>query len=337
MKNKALIGTLCVLVLLVIVSLIHESKQDNRPNIHHKGHEEKVRVGILQFVTHDALDAINKGIYQGLEESGYNPTNVIIDYLNAEADQSKIQTMSKRLVSNNNDVLVGIATPAAQGLANATHSIPVVMGAVSDPVGAKLVADLKHPKHNVTGVSNQVPIVQEVDLIKTLTPNIKNIGVIYSSSEDNSKSQVEKFQKEATKRGLNVSVYAVPSTNDITPTLSVMANKVDALFIPQDNTMASAMTTIVAATRKTNIPIYVVDESMVKNGGFAAVSQDQFDLGVATGKMTAHILKGERVENIPVQVIDTGTPVVNEKVAKELGIVISQDIITKHKLKVMKN
>ncbi|MXQ48434.1 peptide ABC transporter substrate-binding protein [Streptococcus pneumoniae] len=332
MKNKAVIGTLAVLALIIVGSIFYSLGQSNAGS--EKSSKEKVKVGVLQFVTHDALDAINEGISKGLEESGYGKDRVEIDYVNAEADQSKIQTMSKQLVANGNDVLVGIATPAAQGLANATKDIPVVMGAISDPVGAKLVSDLKHPSANITGVSNQVPVAQEVELITKLTPDAKTIGVLYASSEDNSQSQVEKFEKLAKEKGLTVKTYAVPSTNEIISTMAVMTGKVDAIFVPQDNTIASAMKTVAASANKAKLPVYVVDDSMVKNGGFAAIGQNQFDLGVETGKMVAQILDGKAVKDMPVNVIDTGTPTLNMKVAKGLGIDIPQDVLNEAEVSV---
>ncbi|MFU2164217.1 tryptophan ABC transporter substrate-binding protein [Streptococcus pluranimalium] len=332
MKNKTLMGTLALLAVVIFGAIFYNLGQGNssaKPEA-----KAKVKVGILQFVTHDALDAINAGIIKGLEESGYGKDKVAIDYVNAEADQSKIQTMSKKLVANGNDVVVGIATPAAQGLANATKDIPVVMGAISDPVGAKLVSDLKHPSGNITGVSNQVPVAQAVELIKALTPNAQTIGVLYSSNEDNSQSQVKKFEQLAKEKGLSVITYAVPSTNEITSTMSVMTGKVDAVFVPQDNTIASAMKTVAASANKAQLPVYVVDDSMVKNGGFAAVGQNQFDIGVETGKMVAKILKGQKVKDLPVTVIDTGTPTLNMKVAKELGITIPKDLMDKAEISV---
>lgn len=335
MKNKAVIGTLAVLALIIVGSIFYSLGQSNAGS--EKSFKEKVKVGVLQFVTHDALDAINEGILKGLEESGYGKDRVEIDYVNAEADQSKIQTMSKQLVANGNDVLVGIATPAAQGLANATKDIPVVMGAISDPVGAKLVSDLKHPSANITGVSNQVPVAQEVELITKLTPDAKTIGVLYASSEDNSQSQVEKFEKLAKEKGLTVKTYAVPSTNEITSTMAVMTGKVDAIFVPQDNTIASAMKTVAASANKAKLPVYVVDDSMVKNGGFAAIGQNQFDLGVETGKMVAQILDGKAVKDMPVNVINTGTPTLNMKVAKELGIDIPQEVLDEAEVSVKAN
>ena len=220
MKNKRLIWTLVFLAILTLGSIGTDLFKKEQQSTH-----KVAKVGILQFVTHDALDQIEKGIEDGLKEAGYKGDKVQITLLNAEGDQSKIQTMSKQLVNDKNDVVIGIATPAAQGLAAATKDIPVIMGAISDPVGAKLVKDLKHPEGNVTGTSNQVPIKQTVELVKSLTPNAKTIGILYASSEDNSKSQVESFKKYAEQDGLNVVEYAVPSTNEINTTMSVMTGK----------------------------------------------------------------------------------------------------------------
>lgn len=259
MKNKRLIWTLVFLAILTLGSIGTDFFKKE-----HQDANKVVKVGILQFVTHDALDQIEKGIEDGLKEAGYKGDKVKITLLNAEGDQSKIQTMSKQLVNDKNDVVIGIATPAAQGLAAATKDIPVIMGAISDPVGAKLVKDLKHPEGNVTGTSNQVPIKQTVELVKSLTPNAKTIGILYASSEDNSKSQVESFKKYAEKDGLNVVEYAVPSTNEINTTMSVMTGKVDAIWTPQDNTIASAFSTVISSANQAKIPVYTTVDTMVK-------------------------------------------------------------------------
>lgn len=322
MKNKRLIWTLVFLAILTVGSIVYDSfgKGNHSTN-------QVAKVGILQFVTHDALDQIEQGIEDGLKEAGYSGKNIDLTLLNAEGDQSKIQTMSKQLVNDKNDVVIGIATPAAQGLAAATKDIPVVMGAISDPIGAKLVKDLKHPNANVTGTSNQLPIKQTVDLMTSLTPNVKTVGVLYASSEDNSKSQVADFKEDAEKAGLTVVEYAVPSTNEITTTMSVMAGKVDAIWTPQDNTIASAFSTVVASANQAQIPIYTSVDTMVKEGGLASVAQSQYELGKATAKIAVKILKGEKVKDIPVDVIDDGTPTLNLKVAKELNISIPEDVL----------
>ena len=322
MKNKALIGTLAVLALLVVGVLFVSQKQDSSTS-----EDKVVKIGILQFVTHDALDEIERGIEDGLADAGYEGSNVELTVLNAEADQSKIQTMSKKLVDDGNDVVIGIATPAAQGLASATSDIPVIMGAISDPVGAKLVKNLEEPEGNVTGVSNHVPHAQTVELIQTITPDAKTIGVLYASSEDNSVSQVKEFTQYAEEAGLTVVEYAVPSTNEITTTMSVMTGKVDAIFVPQDNTIASAFPTVVTAANAAKIPVYSSVDTMVKQGSIASVAQSQYDLGLETAKIAVKILAGKKVSEVPVKVVDTGVPTVNLKAAKELGITIPDSLL----------
>ena len=322
MKNKALIGTLAVLALLVIGVLFVSQKQDS-----YSSEDKVVKIGILQFVTHDALDEIERGIEDGLADAGYEGSNVELTVLNAEADQSKIQTMSKKLVDDGNDVVIGIATPAAQGLSSATSDIPVIMGAISDPVGAKLVKNLDKPEGNVTGLSNHVPHAQTVELIQTITPDAKTIGVLYASSEDNSVSQVKEFTQYAEEAGLTVVEYAVPSTNEITTTMSVMTGKVDAIFVPQDNTIASAFPTVVTAANAAKIPVYSSVDTMVKQGSIASVAQSQYDLGLETAKIAVKILAGKKVSEVPVKVVDTGVPTVNLKAAKELGITIPDSLL----------
>lgn len=323
MKNKPLIGTLIALVVLVLAALFFNSRKESIA----QNEKEVVKIGILQFVTHDALDEIERGIEDGLADAGYEGSNVKLTLLNAEADQSKIQTMSKKLVNDGNDIVIGIATPAAQGLASATSDIPVIMGAISDPVGAKLVKNLDQPEGNVTGLSNHVPLAQTVELIEMVTPDAKTIGVLYASSEDNSVSQVKEFTQYAEKSGLKVVEYAVPSTNEITTTMSVMTGKVDAIFVPQDNTIASAFPTVVTAANAAKIPIYSSVDTMVKQGSIASVAQSQYDLGLETAKIAVKILAGKKVSEVPVKVVDTGTPTLNLKAAKELGITIPDSLL----------
>jgi putative ABC transport system substrate-binding protein len=273
------------------------------------------------------LDQIEQGIEDGLADAGFDGDNIELTLLNSEADQSKIQTMSKKLVNDGNDILIGIATPAAQGLASATSDIPVVMGAISDPVGAKLVKNLEEPEANVTGTSNQVPTGQTVDLITSITPDAKTIGILYASSEDNSVSQVESFTQYAEEAGLTVVPYAVPSTNEITTTMAVVTTKVDAIWVPQDNTIASAFTNVLSAANQAKIPVYSTVDTMVKHGSLAAINQSQYDLGVETAKIAVKLLNGKEVKDVPVSVIDTGTPTLNLKAAKELGITIPDSVL----------
>ncbi|MCK3917423.1 ABC transporter substrate-binding protein [Streptococcus suis] len=326
MKNKNLLATIVALTVMVVAALFMTQKEQNNSSTS----TEKVKIGVLQFVTHDSLDEIYKGIKAGLEEGGYTTTdNLEIDFMNAEGDQSQVQTMSKKLVDNGNELLIGIATPAAQGLANATTELPIIMGAVTDPVGANLVTDLKNPGGNITGVSDQTPVADTVSLIKEITPDAKTIGVLYSSNEDNSKIQVAEFKAAAEEAGYTVLEYAVASSNEIAATVEVASSKADVLFTPVDNTVASAFSTVVSVANKTKTPIFTSVEDMVEGGGIASVTLSQYDLGVATGKMAAKILDGANPADTPVQIFNEGTVVVNQKVAKELGITLSDDVISK--------
>ncbi|MGM5692289.1 tryptophan ABC transporter substrate-binding protein [Streptococcus suis] len=326
LKNKNLLATIVALTVMVIAALFLTQKEQNNSS----NSTEKVKIGVLQFVTHDSLDEIYKGIKAGLEEGGYSTTdNLEIDFMNAEADQSQVQTMSKKLVDNGNELLIGIATPAAQGLANATTELPIIMGAVTDPVGANLVTDLKNPGGNITGVSDQTPVADAVSLIKEITPDAKTIGVLYSSNEDNSKIQVAEFKAAAEEAGYTVLEYAVASSNELASTVEVATSKTDVLFTPVDNTVASAFSTVVSVANKTKTPIFTSVEDMVEGGGIASVTLSQYDLGVATGKMAAKILDGANPADTPVQIFNEGTVVVNQKVAKELGITLSDDVISK--------
>jgi len=323
--NKRLIGIIAALALVVGGSLVYSNltKQETKTETANK----TAKVGVLQFVSHPSLDLIYQGIQDGLAEEGYKGDQVKIDFMNSEGDQSKVATMSKQLVANGNDVVVGIATPAAQGLASATKDLPVIMAAITDPIGANLVQNLEKPGGNITGVSDHNPAEQQVELIKTLTPDVKTVGALYSSSEDNSKSQVEEFKAYAEKAGLKVETFAVPSTNEIASTVNVMTGKVDAIWVPIDNTIASAFSTVVSSNQTAKKPIYPSATAMVEAGGLASVVVDQHDLGVATGKMIAKVLKGEKPADTPVNVFSTGKSVINKKLAQELGITIPESVL----------
>ena len=327
MKNKRLITILGLLAVLAIGGIVYSSLNSKGNTTKTSSDSQTVKVGVLQYVSHPSLDLIYKGIQDGLAEEGYKGDKIKIDFMNAEGDQSKVSTMSKQLVSNDNDVLIGIATPSAQGLAAATKDKPIVMGAITDPVGANLVKNLDKPGGNITGVSDRNPAKQQLELIKKLTPDVKTIGALYSSSEDNSKAQVEEFKKLAEEAGYKVEEYSVPSTNEIASTMNVMTGKVDAIWIPIDNTIASAFATVVSSNKEAKKPIYPSATAMVEEGGLASVVVDQYDLGVATGKMAAKVLKGAKPADTAVDIFDTGKSVINTKNAKELGITVPEDVL----------
>lgn len=326
MKNKKLIAVLILLLVLVIgeATLTGQDRDRGREG------DGKVSVGVLQFVSHESLDEIYRGIKKGLKEEGYKEgDNLTINFMNAEANQNQVQKMSEKLTADGNDALIGIATPAAQGLANATKDIPLIMGAVTDPIGANLVKNLKQPGGNITGVSDATPVGDSVEVIEAITPAAKTIGVLYASSEDNSLSQVKAFTRAAEKAGYKVVPYAVPSTNEIASTVDAMLPRVDVVWTPVDNTIASAFPTVAEAASAAKKPVYTSVERMVAQGGIASVSLSQYDLGVATGKMTAAILNGADPAETPVEIFSEATIVVNQKSADKLGLTLPQDLLDK--------
>ena len=217
---KRLIAAISALVIFLGYAFFYESKQETK--------QEKPTVAILQLMTHPALDSIHHGIVDALKENGYVPGKTIkLDYQNAEGDQSSLKTMSDRFKNENSAVMIGIATPAAQSLANvANGKTPVVMGAISDPIGAGLVKNIKHPGANITGVIHKEPVKQQVKLIKTIMPNVKVIGGLHTSSDDSSTAEFKEFKQLAEKEGIKVKDYTITSTNDIDQVSSTMASEV---------------------------------------------------------------------------------------------------------------
>jgi putative ABC transport system substrate-binding protein len=308
----------------LVIIILGFSFFGNKPN---KTNKSVKTVGVLQFVSHPALDEIYRGLKDGLKDNGYTEgKNLKIIFQNGQADQSKLQIMSEELINKHSDVLVGIATPAAQSLANTTSKTPIVLGAITDPVGAKLVNDETKPSGNVTGVSDKTPAAAQIDLISQLLPQTKVIGTLYSSGEDNSRFEIDQLKKVASKKGYVVKEYAVPSTNEINSTVAAMVKDVDLIYIPVDNTIASAMQTVVSVANANKKPIIPSVNTMVEQGGLAAVGINQHELGVKTGEMVAQILNGKKIEKLPVYSFKKGDIYLNEKQAKLLGVTIPDDL-----------
>ncbi|EOL46209.1 ABC transporter substrate-binding protein [Enterococcus phoeniculicola] len=327
MKNKRLIFAVSAVVLVLIASFFLQEKKTETVQI------EKKKVGVLQFVSHPALDEIYKGVKQGLADEGYTEDKIEILFQNGQADQSKLTTMSQQLVQKKSDVLIGIATPAAQSLATTTSEIPIVLGAVTDPVGANLVADNEAPGGNITGVSDKSPVNAQMALAKQLLPTAKTVGILYSSAEDNSKYQVAEAEEAAKKQGFMTKKMAVPSSNEIAQTVQVMSQEVDFIYIPLDNTIANAMQTVVSEANKSNKPIITSVDTMVQQGGLATVGINQFDLGVQAGKMAADILSGKsEPATTPIYTFTEGDTIINTTQAEKLGITIPEELKNSAKL-----
>ena len=287
------------------------------------------KVGIVQLVEHNALDAANKGFVDGLKKRGYEEgKNIEIDRQNAQADQSNLANISQRFISNKANLICAIATPAAQTVANATKDIPIVGTAITDYESAKLVKSNAKPGGNVTGTSDMNPIKEQVDLLMKFCPNAKTVGVIYCSSEVNSEVQVKAMKEYAASKGLKVETATISTVNDIQQAAQSLVSKVDAFYAPTDNVLASAMPTLLSVTDPAKKPVICGEENMVKAGGLATYGIDYYKLGLKTGDMGADILDGKKKPaDMPIQTAKDLKASVNKKSADALGVKIPDDVM----------
>ena len=289
--------------------------------------KKEYKVGIVQLVEHNALDAANKGFVDGLKERGYEEgKNITFDRQNAQADQSNLQNIAQRFVSNKVDLIYAIATPAAQTVANATKDIPIVGSAITDYVGAKLAASNDKPGANVTGTSDMNPIKEQIDLLLKLCPNAKTIGTVYCSSEVNSEVQVNEMKKYAESKGLTVKVATISTVNDIQQAAQSLVGDVDAFYEPTDNIIASAMPTLISITDPAKKPVICGEANMVKAGGLATYGVDYYKLGVQSGNMAADILEGKKPADMAIELAKELKLTINKKDAAALGINIPDDL-----------
>ena len=330
MKVNKIFVAFAVLLVCVLGYGFFSSKKSEETN---KVDNKEVKVGVLQLLSHPALDQIYKGLEDGLKKEGYEVgKNLKIDLQNAQGDQSNLASMGQKLVTDNNDILVGITTPATLSLSNATKDKPIIMGGITYPVEAGLIKTEDKPGNNITGVSDRTPIKQQLEIMKKVLPKMKKVGILYTASEDNSVKQAQEAEKLAKELGLEVKVSTVANTNDIQQVTESLASETDAIFVPIDNTIASAMATVVKATDAKKIPVFPSADTMVADGGLLGLGVDQYQIGVETAKVVAKVLKGADTKDISIVLANEGVIYLNEAKAKQLGIEIPKEIKDKAKV-----
>ncbi|WP_304419077.1 ABC transporter substrate-binding protein [Turicimonas muris] len=283
--------------------------------------EKQYNIGVVQLVEHKALDEANKGFVDALAARGFKEgKNVKFDFQNAQADQSNLRNIAQRFTSNKVDLIGAIATPAAQTMANATKTTPIVATAVTDFEIAKLVKKNDKPGTNVTGSADMAPIDTLVELMLKIYPETKKVGTIYSSSEINSERQVQIFKDIAKAKNLEVKEATVSSVNDIQQAAQSLVGKVDAIYIPTDNTIASAVPALLKITETAKLPIFAGEGGMTKEGCFASVAIDYYELGKIAGNMAADILEGKsKPEDMAIQFQKEFKTLISESSLKNLG------------------
>lgn len=290
----------------------------------------KIKIGVVQIVQHGSLDEANKGFVDALKERGYGPDKVEIDQENAQGDQSNLKTIVSRFKAEKPKLICAIATPAAQAAANEIKDIPIVGTAITDYTSAKLVQNDERPGGNVTGVSDFASMDAQMELAAKLIPQAKNVGLIYCSSEVNSEVQANQMKDYCKKHGLSVEERTVNNVNDIQQVAESLVGKVDYIYVPTDNTLASSIPTLMKITDANKIPVIVGADIMAKDGALAALSVDYYRLGKQTGELAADILDSKvKPETSPIQHQKDYTIVINKQDAEILGIQIPEEIAKK--------
>ena len=290
-------------------------------------------IGIAKFVSHPALDAIEKGIQDELADS---KPDYKIDLQNANADMNTAAQIAQHFKQEKVALAVGIATPTAQALANQIKDRPVIYAAVTDPVAAGLVASMDKGGANITGTSDMTPVREQLDLLRALKPSVKRVGNIYASGEANSVVIASIVKSYCEENGLEYVETTITNSSEARQALLSIADRIDGLYLGNDNTVFSALSGIADVALEKKIPVVTADPSSAETiPVLAALGYDYYRMGVATGKIIVRVLNGEKIENIPAFLPKESqdmTFVLNLDTAKQLGLTVDQSVLDKAKV-----
>ncbi|NUB12598.1 ABC transporter permease [Azospirillum brasilense] len=285
-------------------------------------------VAITAIVEHPALDATRDGVIEALKAAGYTPGDTLkVEYQSAQGNPATAAQIARQFAGARPDVIVPISTPSAQAVVASTRDIPVVFTAVTDPVGAQLVRSLDKPGANVTGVSDMAPVAEHVALIREIVPSVKRLGVLYNAGEPNSVSLVKALKDEAQKAGLTVVEATATKSADAQPAARSLVGKADAIYVPLDNTVVSALEGVVAVGQQAKLPVFSADTDSVARGTVASIGFDYRQVGRQTGEVVVRILKGEKPSDVPVTFAKGTDLFVNPKSAAAMGVTIPEAVI----------
>jgi putative ABC transport system substrate-binding protein len=312
-----------VFVLMMVISLFTGCTS--------KKETGKVTIGIGQFAEHASLDNCKDGFLAGLKQGGFiEGENLVVQFENAQADGGTASQIANSFVANKVDLICAIATPMAQSSFGAVKGtdIPVIFTAVTDPVAAELAKEDRSPNGNTTGTSDKLPVEKQLEMIRAILPEAKNIGIMYSTSEVNSVSAIEEYKAVAANYGFEIIESGIATTADIPLAADNLLEKVDCINNLTDNTVVSSLPVILEKAAAKSIPVFGSEVEQVKIGCLATVGLDYYDLGVQTGMMAAQVLSGEKkVIEINFEVIEEASFYGNTAVADQLGITLPQDLV----------
>ena len=289
---------------------------------------EEFEIGISQFVEHPSLDIAREGFIDQLADEGFiEGENLKVDLQNAQADFSTAQTIAQRFNQKNLDLVLAVATPSAQTTANVISDTPVLITAVTDPVEAGVVDSMEKPGANVTGTTDMNPVAKQLELIKDFLPELKTIGILYNPGEVNSVVQVDLAKAKAEEMGVNIEEGTVSNSSEVSLAVSSLIGSVDAIYVPTDNIIVSAMPTVLQTAHNNQIPVFASENNSVKQGAIATLGIDYYQLGRQTGSMAARILNGADPAAMEVESSEELKLYINKKSAAEIGLEIPAELL----------
>ncbi len=293
---------------------------------------QDVVVAVTAIVEHPALDACRDGVRDELKAAGYEDgKNFRFVYESAQGNPGTAVQIAQKFVGEKPSVIVPISTPSAQAAVGATSDIPVVFTAVTDPLGAKLVTNLDKPGGNVTGMSDLSPIAKHIELIREITPAARKIGVPYNPGEANAVTLVGLLKEKGAAMGYEIVEAAAPKSSDVLAAAQSLVGKVDAIYVPTDNTIVSALEAVIKVGTENKLPVYAGDTDSVKRGALAAIGFNYYDVGRQTGRIVLRILKGEKPADIAVEGVEITELFVNPGAAEKMGVTIPAAVVAKAK------
>ena len=294
------------------------------------GTAKTVNIGIAQIAEHPALDAARQGFVDRLAELGYQEgQQVVYDVRNAQGDMATAQTIARKFVADGVDMILAIATPTAQAAANVTNKIPILITAVTDPEAAGLVKSNASPGPNVTGTSDLNPVAEQIALVKTLNPQARRLGVVYNAGETNSVVQVDLARQAARSEGMTLVEATASNTSEVLQAAQSLVGRVDAIYVPTDNTVVSALESVIMVTERAKIPLIAGEADSVRRGAIATLGIDYYRLGRQTADMAVQVLKGSDPATMPIQYQQELRLIINLQAAERMGVKIPQSLIDK--------
>ncbi|SET36135.1 ABC transporter substrate-binding protein [Paenibacillus sp. NFR01] len=286
------------------------------------------KIAISQYVEHPALDATREGIMAALKDAGLvEGENLTVDLENAQADQANNISVAQKIAGDKNDLVIAIATPSAQAVVQAvSKDTPILFAAVTDPLDAKLVTDLEHPGGNVSGASDTNPeaINRLMQFIAENFPNVKKVGLVINEGEPNAVVMANIAQEELSKHGIELVKAAVTNTSEVKQAAESLVGRVDAFYLTLDNTVVSAVDTIIQIANDKKIPFFAADRDTVEKGAFATVGFKYYDHGYQLGQMAVDVLKnGKNPGDMKVTMQEKLDLILNLKAAEAQGIEVT--------------